>query len=63
VVHYVRPCFKANVKALATVARHDWTPLSEGLINLVKSGKTLKGEGREVCIERLLPYADIDQEK
>jgi hypothetical protein len=25
IVHYVRPYFKANVKALATVARHDWS--------------------------------------
>jgi hypothetical protein len=32
------------VKALETVARHDWTSSSEGLISLAKGGKMLKGE-------------------
>jgi len=63
VVHYVRPHFEANVKALATVARHDWTSSSEGLVSLAKGGKMLKGgKGRFASSDQLL-YAEIDKEK
>ena len=45
--------FEATMKALATVARHDWTPSSEGLISLVKGGKMLKGgKGRFASSDR-----------
>jgi hypothetical protein len=63
VVHYVRLYFEATMKALATVARHDWTPSSEGLISLVKGGKMLKGGKGRFASSDPLPYADINQEK
>lgn len=61
--YYVRPYFEANVKALATVARHDWTPSSEGLFSLVKCGKMLYGGKGGFASSDLIPYADIDKEK
>jgi len=63
VVHYVRPYFEANVKALATVARHHWAPSSEGLISLVKGGKMLKGGKGRFAWSEPLRYADVDKEK
>jgi hypothetical protein len=63
VVQYVHPYFEVNVKALATVARHNCMLSSEGLISLVKGGKMLKGGKGRFASSDPLPYTDIDKEK
>ena len=57
-VHYARPYFEANVKALETVAIYDWTPSSEGLISLMKGGKMMKGQKGRFASSDPSPYAN-----